>query len=88
MIWNSVLFGLYKHIGRHFVLRKFTSIAKHSVSEETYEVFSNLEEMPSVSLPVFILSNLKGTAKHWMTKFYVRNDVNFGFRNHKDINVS
>ena len=40
MIWNIetlYLRGLYEHISSHFVLRKFVSIAKHSVSEDTYE---------------------------------------------------
>ena len=68
MIWNNVFVRLHEYIRSHFVFRRFNLIAKHSVSEETNEIFSILEGMSSrmeTSFPpsVFFLSSPKGTGK-------------------------
>ena len=74
------LWGLYEHISSHFVSRKFISITKHLVSEDTYEIISNLEGISSqtytsISSQVFVLFSLKGAAKPSRTNWLVGNDM-------------
>ena len=74
------LWGFYEHIGSHFVSCKFIWVAKHSVSEDTYEIISNLERISSQTYTsifpqVFVLSSLKGAAKPSIANWLVGNDI-------------
>ena len=71
---------MYEQITTHFTFRRFTSIARHSISVAIYEVFRILEGMSSlietsIHPPSLVLSKRYGEVKPGIINWFVGNEL-------------